>query len=169
MSSPGAQGFLSFVRQIRFRLGQVSLGDHRACRKNFFRANVKVPTKPTEELQHQGGITTVSLLDSGSSCPGFDSHSIHKKISEEKYLMLPRFINGATLKEVDSGLEMLIKPIKYQLITIQYYKKCLAPSHSDSFGKSDQDHSSRLRCRRYNLGRGGSNLFDLQGEKTRRI
>ena len=37
--------------------------------------------------------------------------------------MLPRLINGAGKKKVDSGMKMLIEPIKDWLVANRFYKK----------------------------------------------
>ena len=43
--------------------------------------------------------------------------------SEEKIIDVLRLINGAGKRRVDSGLNILIKPILFWLVASQYYKK----------------------------------------------
>ena len=52
----------------------------------------------------------INRHDSRPSCTGFDSQ-LSQFFSEEKLLMLLRFINGAVYKKVDSDLKMLIEPL----------------------------------------------------------
>ena len=57
----------------------------------------------------------VGILASGLSCPRFNSQ--HSQHSQKNFR--GNFFDGAALKNVDSGLKMLIEPIQYWLVASQ--------------------------------------------------
>ena len=51
----------------------------------------------------------LAILDSGPSCPGFNSQRSQKKFQRKKLLMLLRLIGGAAYRKANSSLKILIK------------------------------------------------------------
>ena len=91
--------------------------------------------------------TMVSILASGSSCPGFEFQHSQKK-SEEKLLTLVRLIDGAGERKVDTCLKLLIKPIlvqqKMTYCSVPFWTLCEWSSKCELFYWCYRDILSKL-------------------------